>query len=108
MLGEVVPDRQSRFRLVMGPLDMEGYLRLTPQGAPSGHDLPALIELVRAFVGFEYFWEVELLVSADAAPGTCLGDERQLGWSTWMAGTQQPGAAAPVSGMLFEPENYSA
>lgn len=104
MVGEVVPDRQGRFRLVVGPLDLEGYLRLTPQGAPSGKDLPALVEIVRAFVGFEYVWEVELLIGSRAAPQSRLGDGSQLGWSTWMAGERV--SCEPVVGMVFEPEGY--
>lgn len=107
MLGEVVPDRQSRFRLVIGPLDMEAYLRLTPQGAPSGRDLPALVEAVRSFIGFEYVWELQLLLRAEAAPCAQLGDDKQLGWSTWMAPAgPQAQAAAPITGMVFEPEGY--
>jgi len=105
MLGEQVPDRQTRFRLVIGPLNLESYLRLTPQGSASGKDLPALIELVRAFVGFEYAWEVELLIMARAAPPICLGDNAQLGWSTWMAPCQSDDAP-DISGMILDPENY--
>lgn len=105
MLGEVVPDRQSRFRLVMGPLDLEGYLRLTPQGAATGRDMPALVEIVRSFIGFEYVWEVALLIDRTAAPQSQLGDGTQLGWSTWMAGDGCP--REPVTGMVFEPESYS-
>jgi type VI secretion system protein ImpH len=109
MLGEVLPDRQSRFRLVIGPLDMDGYLRLTPQGSATGKDLPALIEIVRSFIGFEYVWEVELLIRSDAAPQAQLGDGTQLGWSTWMA-TDGPRAtpSVAVTGMILEPESYSA
>ena len=106
MLGEVVPDRQSRFRLVIGPLHLDGYLRLTPQGAASGHDLPALVELVRSFIGFEYMWEVELLISGHAAPPARLGDDNQLGWSTWMAADASAAAQQPITGMVFEPESY--
>lgn len=105
MLGEVVPDRQSRFGLVMGPLDLDGYLRLTPQGAATGRDLPALVEIVRSFIGFEYVWEVELLIDRAAAPRAHLGDGTQLGWSTWMAG--EGASREPVTGMVFEPEGYS-
>ena len=104
--GEVVPDRQNRFRLVIGPLDLERYLRLTPQGASSGEDLPALIEIVRSFIGFEYLWEVELLIDSIAAPRCRLGDTTQLGWSTWMA--SEGVSCGPVTGMLFEPESYGA
>ena len=109
MAGEVVPDRQSRFRLVIGPLSMDGYLRLTPQGSAQGKDLPALVELVRSFIGFEYVWEVELLIDRHAAPATQLGDSTQLGWSSWMASDTSNGAAtSAVSGMVFEPEHYVA
>jgi type VI secretion system protein ImpH len=109
MAGEVVPDRQSRFRLVIGPLDLDGYLRLTPQGSPTGKDLPALIEIVRSFIGFEYVWEVELLIRSDAAPQAQLGNGTQLGWSTWMASDgPKTVQSAPVTGMIFEPESYSA
>ncbi len=108
MLGEVVPDRQSRFRLVIGPLGMDAYLRLTPQGSASGRDLPALVEILRSFIGFEYVWEVELLVNAEAAPPARLGDGNQLGWSTWMGAGEHPVAqVAPVVGMVFEPESYN-
>jgi type VI secretion system protein ImpH len=108
MAGEVVPDRQSRFRLVIGPLSLDGYLRLTPQGSSSGKDLPTLIEIVRSFVGFEYVWEVELLIHSAAAPQAQLGDNTQLGWSTWMACDDFASARAkPITGMVFEPESYT-
>jgi|GEM_PF-147232 len=63
-LGETIPDRQHKFRLVVGPLDLDQYLRLTPHG----EDLPTFVEWVRAFVGHEYAWEVTLLVKPHAAP----------------------------------------
>jgi type VI secretion system protein ImpH len=108
MIGDVVPDRQSRFRLVIGPLDMQAYLRLTPQGSASGKDLPALVDLVRSFIGFEYVWEVQLLIHRKAAPSAQLGDDTQLGWSTWMANqTDQTEGAPVITGMIFEPENYA-
>ena len=102
--GECIPDRQSRFRLVIGPLDLPGYLRLTPQGTASGQDLPALVELVRSFIGLEYEWEVELLIHGNAAPPCRLGDGAQLGWSSWMG--QGQSAQAHTTGMVLEPEQY--
>ncbi|MFG6447440.1 type VI secretion system baseplate subunit TssG [Roseateles sp. BYS180W] len=102
--GEAIPDRQSRFRLVLGPLTLEQYLRFTPEGHRGARDLPALVELVRAFIGFEYAWEVELLVHRHSAPPCHLGDAQQLGWSTWM-GTPDAAHSAPISGMVFEPEH---
>ena len=105
MVGEKVPDRQTQFRLIIGPLSMDAYLRLTPQGSASGKDLPALVELVRSFIGFEYVWEVELLIQSNTAPASILGGGTQLGWSTWM---DQEKTTAPkaITGMVLEPENY--
>jgi len=111
LIGDVVPDRQSRFRLIIGPLNLNGYLRLTPQGAPHGAggsvcDVGGLIELVRSFIGFEYIWEVELLIDRSSAPASKLGDNTQLGWSSWLGGQDLPGQK-PITGMLFEPEHYA-
>lgn len=104
--GEAVPDRQSCFRLVLGPLSLEQYLRFTPEGGRSGRDLPTLIEIVRSFIGLEYRWEVELLVRRDAAPACRMGDDQQLGWSTWM-GTSPDSQGDAISGMVFHPEDYA-
>lgn len=101
LAGEMVPDRQHKFRLVLGPLSLAQYLRFTPQG----EDLPVLTEWVRAFVGFEYEWEVELKIAAAAAPAVRLGDSERLGWSTWLGDTT---AQPVITGMLFEPEQFAS
>jgi type VI secretion system protein ImpH len=112
--GEVVADRQNKFRLVLGPLSLDQYLRFTPQG----RDLPLLVEWVRGFVGYEFVWEVELRVRNDSTPPARLEDTEKLGWSTWLGGSE--GAASHGSsghtafrgpnytvGMVFEPEQYT-
>lgn len=103
MAGEVVADRQNKFRLVLGPLQLGQYLRFTPQG----RDLPLLVEWVRGFVGHEFVWEVELRVRNDSTPPARLQEGEKLGWSTWLGGAE--GAAEPTDytvGMVFEPEQY--
>lgn len=75
MAGEVVADRQNKFRLVLGPLSLDQYLRFTPQG----RDLPLLVEWVRGFVGYEFVWEVELRVHNDSTPPARLEDKEKLG-----------------------------
>lgn len=115
MAGEVVADRQHKFRLVLGPLGLEQYLRFTPQG----RDLPVLVEWVRGFVGHEFVWEVELRVRNDSTPPARLEDTEKLGWSTWLGGAEgASGASAGPAlraarqavgytvGMVFEPELY--
>ncbi len=42
-----VPDMQYKFRLIIGPLTLEDYLRFLP----GGNNLPVLTELVRTFIG---------------------------------------------------------
>lgn len=111
--GEVVPDRQNKFRIVLGPLSLAQYLRFTPWG----QDLPLLVEWVRGFVGYEFLWEVELRVRRDSAPPARLEDKERLGWSTWLGGADEdrqevtadgaPAVSAAYSvGMVFEPEQY--
>ena len=105
--GERVPDRQGRFCLVLGPLTLERYLRFMPGGA----DLPVLREWVRAFMGFEFAWQLELRVRADDAPPARLEEGHRLGWSTWLgdarcwAGRCGDGPATDAVGLVFEPES---
>ncbi|WP_211460495.1 type VI secretion system baseplate subunit TssG [Collimonas silvisoli] len=99
LAGEMVPDRQHKFRIVIGPLNLSQYLRFTPKG----RDLPILVEWVRAFVGFEYVWDLELKVKSSAAPAARIGAEERLGWSTWLGDGR---VAEATTGMIFEPEQY--
>ncbi|WP_321789236.1 type VI secretion system baseplate subunit TssG [Paraburkholderia sp. J94] len=99
ILGDKIPDRQCRFRMVIGPVDIDDYQRFTPRGS----DLLRLVEWVRAFVGTEMHWELELKIRPHSAPPAVMGGPQQLGWSGWLG--QSP-SAEPVTGMLFEPERY--
>ena len=101
LLGEAVPDRQHKFRLIIGPLNLQQYLNFTPKG----RDLPVLVEWVRSFIGFEFEWEVELQVQPHSAPPAVLGADEQLGWSTWLG---QPDTSRAITGMVFQPEHYVA
>jgi len=99
LLGAAMPDRQHRFRIVIGPVGFGVYLRFTPHG----EDLPRLVEWVRAFVGYQFAWELELRIEAGGAPCAAIGAGQQLGWSSWL-GTAPAGQ--PVVGMRFEPERH--
>lgn len=100
MLGRVAPDRQHRFRIIIGPLDLNAYLRFTPQG----EDLPQLVEWVRAFVGYELEWELELRIKPQSAPPAVMGGQQRMGWSGWLG---RPDQRKPITGMRFEPERYA-
>lgn len=99
VLGETLQDRQHKFRLVLGPLTLSQYQRFSPWG----EDLPVLCEWVRNFVGYEYAWDVQLILQARHVPRATMNGEHQLGYASWLAREE---AEIPVSGMSFEPEHY--
>ncbi|QGZ64376.1 type VI secretion system baseplate subunit TssG [Paraburkholderia acidisoli] len=98
-LGQMVPIRMNHFHIVIGPLDIEPYQRLMPQGA----DLLKLRDLVRAFVGVEYGWELQLTLKHQAATPTLLGETQKLGWTSWLGDSPQ---SQTIHGMCFNPEDY--
>ncbi len=98
-LGSRIPDRQSRFRIVIGPVDFDDYQRFTPRGS----DLLRLVEWVRTFVGEEIHWDLALKLRPHSAPPAVMGGPHQLGWSGWLGQSPSP---EPVTGMIFEPERY--
>ncbi|EOC1567690.1 type VI secretion system baseplate subunit TssG [Cronobacter dublinensis] len=97
ILGETVLDRQHKFQLLLGPLSIEQYLRFSPWG----QDLPVIKEWVRNFVGFEYAWEVQLLLKAQDVPHASLDGTHQLGYASWL---EREESIKSVYGMCFEPE----
>lgn len=99
ILGGQVPGRQHRFCLVLGPFDIGTYHRFTPRG----EDLLRLVAMVRALVGHEFEWELELRIKPGDATPMVMGGDQQLGWSGWLG--ESP-AGEPVIGMRFQPEEY--
>ncbi|RXO60408.1 type VI secretion system baseplate subunit TssG [Salmonella enterica] len=98
LIGQAVPDMQYKFRLIIGPLTLEDYLRFLP----GGNNLPVLTKLVRTFIGFEYCWEIELQLKPHAAPPAVIGGAQRLGWTAWAGKAMHD---RPVTGMIFEPEH---
>ena len=80
VIGERVRDVQSRFRAVMGPMDLDRFCDFLP----GGRSLERLKHWVRNYVGFEFDWDVQLVLARDEVPGIRLGREGQLGWTTWL------------------------
>ena len=86
VLGRRVRDVQSRFRIVMGPMDLDRYTDLLP----GERGLARLVAWVRNYVGFEFDWEVQLVLTCDEVPGIRLGREGHLGWTTWLGAWRRP------------------
>lgn len=99
ILGNTVLDRQHKFKVLMGPLSLSQYMQFSPWGS----DMAVLRELIRSFIGFEYAWDVQLILAADQVPKARLDGRHQLGYASWL---EREHATVPVYGMSFEPEMY--
>ena len=88
-LGRQVWDRQHKFRLLVGPLSLIDYERLLPDGA----GIAALVAAVRHYAGFEYVWDLRLLLRAAELPRLRLGGGQRLGCTCWL-GRRHPGRVA--------------
>lgn len=74
--------RQSKCRVVIGPMPLQRYLGLLPGG--SAH--VALVALVRWFVGPTLAIEVQLILARDEVPEPKFerGGALRLGWTSWL------------------------
>jgi type VI secretion system protein ImpH len=64
VLGGQVWDVQHKFRIVIGPLRWQRYLGFLP----GGKALDELRAMVRQYVGFEFEWDVRLILAHDDVP----------------------------------------
>ncbi|MBX3244451.1 MAG: type VI secretion system baseplate subunit TssG [Acidobacteria bacterium] len=84
LLGERVWDQQSKFRLVLGPLNFVQFQAFLPNG--SGNK--ALSSIIRFMTGLELDFDVQLKLAARQVPGLVLTTRAKrrpmLGWTTWL------------------------
>lgn len=80
LLGAMVWDRQHRFGLHVGPLDLPTFESLLPGGGA----LPALQALVDQYVGDELSWGLRLELRADEVKPCRPGLHGRLGWTSWL------------------------
>jgi type VI secretion system protein ImpH len=104
-------DQQSRIVLRIGPLDLPYFQRMLPNRPR----LRELVSLVRAFVGFEVSFAVNLVLHRDAVPPLILSgaDDGQagagsagprLGWNTWLPMAPATPRRADAGEAIFEAE----
>jgi type VI secretion system protein ImpH len=81
VLGSKVWDVQHKFRIALGPLELDQYMRFLPGGA----DLPRLQALVRSWVGIEFAWDLKLVLMRDEVPTSNLSARGlPLGHASWL------------------------
>ncbi len=98
-LGASVLDCQHKFRLVCGPCSAEQLQRLLP----SGPSLGRLAALVRNYIGDELDWDLRLVVLKEEVPSVVLGQQGQLGWTSWLGNRT---ADTDADDVLIKPEAY--
>jgi type VI secretion system protein ImpH len=88
VLGAAVWDVQHKFRLVIGPLSWERFSTMLPGGSP----LDQLQAMVRQYVGFEFNWDLRLILERAEVPAWSLGRRPGvglLGRSAWLNGRRR-------------------
>ena len=90
VLGRTVWDVQHKFRIVIGPLHWERFATLLP----GGHALAQLKALVRQYVGFEFAWDLRLILRREDVPSWTLQGGRdgrvgRLGRTAWLNGGRE-------------------
>lgn len=81
IIGGKVRDFSGKFRVALGPLNLEKFLRFIPGGA----DSQEFYRLVRFYAPDQLSFDVELLLRKEEVPPLQLGTGlAQLGWTSWL------------------------
>lgn len=100
VIGTRVWNRQHKFRVVIGPLDLADYRRLLP----GGESFVRLRDWVRLYAGLACDWDINLQLKREAIPPLVLGQAR-AGWTSWLHGAA-PRADARQA--VFHPRHGAA
>jgi type VI secretion system protein ImpH len=83
-IGEQVWDQQARFRLRVGPVNLERFLDLLPEG----RTMARFVEFTRYLVGQALAFDVQIFLRAEDVPYCRLADDGfdapRLGWLGWL------------------------
>jgi len=101
-VGTQVYDRQSKFRLIVGPVALEEHRRFLPGGDLLGQ----LIELVRRHAGDEVRWDMRLILREADRRATILGSLGLLGQTANLG--QSDGGVATFQDLMIDPAEYSS
>jgi type VI secretion system protein ImpH len=98
-LGARAWGRQSKFRVVLGPLDRRQFQSMLP----GGDSLPTLNDLVRSYAGDDLRWDLRLFLEEKVEEPLRLQHSR-LGWTSWLGRAK----AERREDLLLDPqaENY--
>lgn len=106
VLGESVWDVQHKFRIEIGPLRWPRFSQLLPGRA----EINQLRALVRQYVGFEFAWDLRLVLAREDVPSWPLGGGRdpqvgRLGRTAWIAGQRAQRRAGDARDLVMNVES---
>ncbi len=90
IVGERVLTVDNKFRVRLYPGKLDKYERFLPDG----DDNKRLVDALSNMVGFEFEWDVELVLPHREPRPTEIGTYGQLGWTSWM---RKPGTSSEGS-----------
>ena len=70
-----------KFRLIAGPLDLQQFESFLP----NGKKITAFSDLVKNYIGFEFKWDLNLILKKEEVPAARLGKYGWLGWNSWLS-----------------------
>jgi len=79
-LGSHAWDRQHKFRIRLGPLKLDEYMGMLPDGEPFRH----LVAWVAEYLGHELDWDLNLILHQPQIPKLQLNGQLRLGFNTWL------------------------
>jgi len=97
--GERKYEAQLKFRIRMGPMDLDDLRRMVPTGA----SFRRLKDWVLNYTNLEFYWDLQCVVKASAVPTISLGEGAMLGWTTWLK--SKPFTSDPDDA-IFDPETF--
>jgi len=81
MLGNRAWNIHNKFRICVGPVNYQQFKRLLP----NGNLVSALRSIVKLYVGIDYSFEIQIILTAKSVPYCALGKKKtMLGWNTWL------------------------
>ncbi len=89
-----------KFRITAGPLNLKQFESLLPKGKK----ISAFSSLINNYVGFEFKWDLNLVLEKKEVPAVQLGRYGQLGWNSWLSANNRHHDAKD---MYIDMEKYS-
>ena len=72
--------RQYKFRVLIGPMELEEFEGLLP----GKEKMKLVATIIKNYVGLELNWDVNLILRKEKIPQTKLGSYGQLGFTSWL------------------------